>query len=789
MRRAFDVFGNLRSVSESTGSWPIGQPNPTWGSEYRTRYTYDVAGRLLTVQDHASNQTTLTYDLLGRKTSMNDPDMGAWSYTYDTVGNLQTQTDARNTVLWFGYDGLNRLTQKRLTNGNGTLLASYTYDDTGSGNKGKGRRTGMSDGSGSASWTYDARGRVTQESKAINGTGGGTFVTQWGYDSADRPVWMKYPGGSASQIGEQVHYAYTTQGLLNTVRSNGSTYYVGKTQYNERGQVTERWLGSTTGVVKQLYAYTAAENFRLVTLKAGNASPYTNLQNISYTYDDVGNVLTIADAAAYGGSQAQSFSYDTLDRLSTAQASGSTTYGGYTQRSYAYSNAGNITSFEGAALTYNATAHKHAVTHIGGVQKYWYDANGNATRRINGSQDITLTYNAENRLTGMSGGVTSSYVYDADGNRVKETIAGVTRVFVGNTYEVDNGTVKKYYYAGATRVAESSGGVLYYLLTDHLGSTALTLDSSGARVTELRYYPYGGVRYNPGGQVTTYRFTGQRWDSGTALYIYQSRWYDPAVGRFLAADTIVPQPKNPQNLNRYSYVGNQPLRFSDPSGHRPECGVQGGECSNDTYYAGFSVLDRRPWVQAYLADAMDGRHFGEIILAGIIGNAIGSIIGQAIGDLLGIGVPQIQVGRGQSSFRASDAIGDPGFGPAGPPAAGSWISQFDIEQGFSGVYDPDTGTFLLYPSSDALTLSEGWVSQYGGHATVNQKLTQLNPTVRPNRTVAFTAINKGSGELEVRWNSYSVNRQNWGERAAPTIFRQPIVDALRSWTGLKVTGQ
>ncbi|MBK9233072.1 MAG: RHS repeat-associated core domain-containing protein [Anaerolineae bacterium] len=207
------------------------------------------------------------------------------------------------------------------------------------------------------------------------------------------------------------------------------------------------------------------------------------------------------------------------------------------------------------------------------MQKYWYDANGNATRRINGSQDITLTYDAENRLTGMSGGVTSSYVYDADGNRVKETIAGVTRVFVGNYYELDNGTVKKYYYAGATRVAESSGGVLYYLLTDHLGSTALTLDSSGVRVTELRYYPFGAARYNAGNQVTTYRFTGQRWDSGTALYFYQSRWYDPLIGRFLAADTIVPQPENPQNLNRYSYVGNQPLGFIDPSGHAAICGT------------------------------------------------------------------------------------------------------------------------------------------------------------------------------------------------------------------------
>ncbi|MGB4980184.1 MAG: hypothetical protein WBR35_25895, partial [Anaerolineae bacterium] len=391
-------------------------------------YTYTVSDQLEQMTGPDEALTTVTYDLLGRKTSMKDPDMGIWSYTYDAVGNLLTQTDARGTKLWFGYDSLNRLTQKRLTNASGTPLANYTYDDTSNGNKGKGRRTGMSDSSGITSWVYDTRGRLVQESKYVNGTGGGTFVTQWSYDSADRMTSLTYPGG------EMVNYTYTAQGLLDTVRSNGSTYYVGKTQYNERGQVMERWLGSTAGVVKQLYTYSAAENFRLVTLKAGNASPYTNLQNISYTYDDVGNVLTIADAAAYSGSQTQSFSYDTLDRLSTAQASGSTTYGDYTQRSYAYSNAGNITSFEGAALTYQNSAHKHAVTHIGGVQKYWYDANGNATRRINGSQDVTLTYDAENRLTGISGGVTASYVYDGDSNRVKETIGGAN---VGDTTEYD----------------------------------------------------------------------------------------------------------------------------------------------------------------------------------------------------------------------------------------------------------------------------------------------------------------------------------------------------------------
>lgn len=343
----------------------------------------------------------------------------------------------------------------------------------------------------------------------------------------------------------------------------------------------ERRLGSTAGVVRQLYSYTTAENFRLVTLKAGNASPYTNLQNITYTYDDNGKVQTITDAAAYGGSQTQTFTDDALNRLLTAQAVGGSN-GAYAQRSYVYSNAGNITSFEAAALTYTDASHKHAVTHVGSVQKYWYDANGNATRRIAGSQDIMLAYDTENRLTGMSGGATASYIYDGDGTCVKETSGGVTTIYIGAYFEWtgSTSTMKSYYYAGGTRVAMRIGtstGTVNYLLGDHLGSQALTLTSAGARLntnTELRYMPYGAARYTAGTTPTSFNFTGQRKDGGSGLLFYNARWYDPAIGRFLAADTIVPEPGNPQSLNRYSYVLNNALKYFDPSGHANECAIQ-----------------------------------------------------------------------------------------------------------------------------------------------------------------------------------------------------------------------
>ena len=104
-------------------------------------------------------------------------------------------------------------------------------------------------------------------------------------------------------------------------------------------------------------------------------------------------------------------------------------------------------------------------------------------------------------------------------------------------------------------------------LRDSPCSSLLVLDSAGNRVTELRYYPYGDTRYITSGQKTNYRFTGQRWDQGHGLYYYGARWYDPLIGRFMQADSIVPQPGNPQALNRYAYAANNPVRYRDPSGH------------------------------------------------------------------------------------------------------------------------------------------------------------------------------------------------------------------------------
>ena len=92
-------------------------------------------------------------------------------------------------------------------------------------------------------------------------------------------------------------------------------------------------------------------------------------------------------------------------------------------------------------------------------------------------------------------------------------------------------------------------------------------DGSGALLAAQRYYPYGEVRWRAGTLPTDFTFTGQRLDAGTGLYLMGARWYDPRIGRWISADTLVPEPGNPQSLNRYAYANNSPLTYIDRDGH------------------------------------------------------------------------------------------------------------------------------------------------------------------------------------------------------------------------------
>jgi RHS repeat-associated protein len=135
--------------------------------------------------------------------------------------------------------------------------------------------------------------------------------------------------------------------------------------------------------------------------------------------------------------------------------------------------------------------------------------------------------------------------------------------------------------------AETSGRAsLQYLHTDHLGSPVAATDADGNVVGTASYYPFGELRSGSGLFDTTRGFTGQVHDAGTGLNFYNARYMDSALGRFISPDSIVPNPANPSNYNRFAYVNNSPLVYTDPTGH---CSYVGEHDSCDYIAEGSSV--------------------------------------------------------------------------------------------------------------------------------------------------------------------------------------------------------
>lgn len=164
------------------------------------------------------------------------------------------------------------------------------------------------------------------------------------------------------------------------------------------------------------------------------------------------------------------------------------------------------------------------------------------------------------------------YTHDGDGNLVKSVVNGVTTFYPSTSYQEEGDKTAKYYSLGGQRVAvrqtTGASSTLNYLITDHLGSANVTTNADGTLASEIRYAPFGETRFTNGSTPTDYRYTGQLQQAEVGLYFYNARWYEPVLGRFIQADTIVPNASNPKEYDRFSYALNNPIKFIDPSGHQ-----------------------------------------------------------------------------------------------------------------------------------------------------------------------------------------------------------------------------
>ena len=533
-----DAFGRITAIEETIDD-----------AVHTTNYYHRPAtGELEQITDAKGNIYSFAYDRLGRKLSEHDADRGQWTYDYDPNGNPVRQTDANQNATTRHYDALNR---ERVLVTHDDQRIAYTYDD---GDNAIGQRTAVQTPHLARSFSYDRRGRTTARTLTMDGH---TWTSKMAYDDLNRLVSMTYPDG------ELVHTQYDARSLVNKV--TGDDDYVLNASYATFGKLTNIQFGNATSIAYTFYDGTvvdpiaaSANSYRLhtITSQGGNVD-----LSLEYQYDKQGNMLALIDR--HQPEHSQFFSYDAANRLRSAN-------GVYGERAYHYDPVGNLKRFDGRTFEY--AGNNRLVTD--GLWTYDYDNNGNVISRSQADASQKLTFDHLNRMTRITTetGTVENYLYDEGESRIKKTADGKHTYYITADYEeVWKNDVRleviKHYYSGKQKIATRDADGLKFIYPDHLDSSSRMADTQGNLVKALWYTPFGATAKELGDAKARYRFTGKERDD-TGLYYYGARYYDEAAGRFLSADSLLPNIYDPQQLNRFVYVRNNPLAIIDPDGHK-----------------------------------------------------------------------------------------------------------------------------------------------------------------------------------------------------------------------------
>ena len=202
---------------------------------------------------------------------------------------------------------------------------------------------------------------------------------------------------------------------------------------------------------------------------------------------------------------------------------------------------------------------------------FTWDNNGNMLAK--GAQ--TFTWDQANRLTGLTnGGATASYTYNGDGVRVGRTVNGITTAYLQDLAagfsvvlrETTSGSHTNYVYGNDLKASINNDGVLSFYHTDGLGSTRLLTNNSGVVTDRYSYDVFGSSRTHTGVSAQPFTYTGEQVDPEAGLVYLRARYYEPATGRFNNVDPFMADATESQSLNRFVYVRNNPIRFTDPEG-------------------------------------------------------------------------------------------------------------------------------------------------------------------------------------------------------------------------------
>jgi RHS repeat-associated protein len=595
---AYDADGNVTQVT--------GPPAVTGGPAQVTSTTYNAEGEVATQTTgtgSAASTVAYCYGPTGQRTAVVYGDgnsSGAapcetsspWvvnaasypaqaadqvTYAYDSFGKLVSQTRPGSATTTFTYDAAgNQLTStdpngvtttKTFTpsgstasvtySGSSAHAVTYSYDAAG-------QVTAMTDGTGSSSYTYDTFGELAT---ATNGAGN---TVTYGHDGDGNQTSVTYPLGSPSWASTStVTYGFDHASELTSATDfNGNVINITRTA---DGQPASQALGSTGASISA--GYDPTDTPSSITLKNSGG---TTLQAFAYADSPAGTIATETDTPATPQSPV-TYTYDNQGRVATAVPGTGTTL------SYAFDASGNLTTMPGGATgTYSPSGELSTATKSGTTTSYTYNADGQRLTATQGTTTLaTGTWNGAGQLTAYTDNAAtmSAASYDGNGMRAASTTTpsggtATTQAYVwnGDNLLMDSGNA--YIYAGATTPAEQvnlTTGTVTYLITDSLGSVRATMNSSAAITGTASYDAWGNPATAGGLTATTpFGFAGGYTDPTGLIYLV-NRYYDPSTGQFTSVD-----PDVDKTLAPYAYTSGNPVSQTDPTG----LSTATGACAN-----------------------------------------------------------------------------------------------------------------------------------------------------------------------------------------------------------------
>jgi len=611
VRYNFEAAGNLKSVSRTPGN------GSSAGLTLTTAMTYDRLGRKIGMSDPDKGAWTYKYNALGELIEQVDAKGQVQKLFYDAMGRMWKRTETRlsNGVYLsefastFVYDTatLGATSNKAVgliaedAHTMGGFIRTHFYD-------GFGRPTGLTSNLEENLFhqrmTFDAFGRPFQ-----------TF---------DASLDINSNAGTLSEYsadGFPIRAREAANGLVGTI-------YQEILALDARSQVRRERLGESANLTT-LRTYDDNTG-RLLSINTGNNANGA-LQRWDHSFDKHGNLTSRWNRAGVGTSfdLKEDFVYDSLDRLDTVtltRLNGTTPNA--VSLDLGYDQLGNVMSKSGVGFYgYGSSqsgclAGPHAAASLGN-RSYCYDANGNQTvKRVNGSSVRTIKYTGydmADEIVRTEAGINAfvSFRYGPDRARWKRVDGATDPIgcltgdgifcngleeglplspsnqtityYVGNVEHITkNGTTEVKRYIGGYLVISTVGAApatFKYLLRDVLGSVDVITDANGNALQRMSFDAHGTRRNaDPIGAAnlwgllssvqaagfntatTTRGFTGHEQLDQTGLVHMNGRIYDPELGRFIQADPMV-EPDATQGLNRYTYVLNNPLSATDPSGY------------------------------------------------------------------------------------------------------------------------------------------------------------------------------------------------------------------------------